>query len=120
MVKFALTFYLHLTMSKSTHFIGQPLYSQITKNIDKSGVLRVSRELGGERYIKSFDAWTHLVVMLYAILNRFDSLREITVSMQAEARKLTHLGIANIACKSTLSDANRRRSEEVIGAIYRG
>ena len=120
MVKFALTFYLHLTMSKSTHFIGQPLYSQITKNIDKSGVLRVSRELGGERYIKSFDAWTHLVVMLYAILNRFDSLREITVSMQAEARKLTHLGIANIACKSTLSDANRRRSEEVFGAIYRG
>ena len=51
MVKFALTFYLHLTMSKSTHLIGQPLYSQITKNIDKSRVLRISKEFGGERYI---------------------------------------------------------------------
>lgn len=120
MVKFALTFDLHLPIGKSTHFIGQPLYSQITKNIDKSKILRISRELGGERYIKSFDAWTHLVVMLYAILNRFDSLREITVSIQAEARKLNHLGIANIAYKSTLPDANRRRPEGVFGAIYRG
>ena len=73
-VKFALTFYLHLTMSKSTHFIGQQLYSQITKNIDKPGVLRISRELGGERYCNqrplagratcsrnSFDTLEHVV-----------------------------------------------------------
>ncbi|MGL4853413.1 MAG: DUF4372 domain-containing protein, partial [Phocaeicola sp.] len=75
-------------MGKSTHFSGQPLYSQIIKLLDKSKVLKISREFGGERYIKSFEGWTHTVVMLYAVIMRFDSLREITTSLQAEARKL--------------------------------
>ena len=37
--------------------------------------------MGGERYVKHFDAWQHLVIMLYAVIKRFDSLREITDSM---------------------------------------
>ena len=53
-------------MGKSTHFIGQPLYCQVIKLLDKSTILRLSRKYGGEYYIKRFDAWTHLVVMLYA------------------------------------------------------
>ncbi|KXO16476.1 hypothetical protein HMPREF3202_01383, partial [Prevotella bivia] len=37
--------------------------------------------MGGERYIKRFDSWTHLVVMLYAVIMRFDSLREILLTL---------------------------------------
>lgn len=106
-------------MGKSTHFNGQPLYSQIIKMLDKSKVLQMSRTCGGERYIKRFDAWTHLIVMLYAVIMRFDSLREISASLQAEARKLGHLGISIMPSRSTLSDANRRRSEAVFESIYR-
>ena len=106
-------------MSKSTHFIEQPLYSQIVKLLDRSRVLRISREHGGEHYVKRFDGWTHLVVMLYAVIMRFDSLREITASLEAEARKLRHLGISMMTSKSTLSDANMRRPETVFEAIYR-
>jgi hypothetical protein len=68
-------------MGKSTHFIGQPLYSQVIKLLGRSKILRISREQGGERYIKRFDAWAHLVVMLYAVIMRFDSLREISASL---------------------------------------
>lgn len=106
-------------MSKSTHFSGQPLYCQIIKLLDKSKVLRLSRENGGERYVKHFDSWSHLVVMLYAVIMRFDSLREITASLQAEARKLPHLGLSNMTARSTLADANKRRPEAVFEAIYR-
>lgn len=106
-------------MGKSTHFIGQPLYSQLIKLLDKSKILRISQEKGGERYIKRFDGWTHLVVMLYAVIMRFDSLREISMSLQAEARKLCHLGITIMPSRSTLSDANKRRPETVFEAIYR-
>ena len=81
-------------MGKSTHFIGQPLYSQVIKLLDKEKILEISRKNGGERYIKRFDSWTHLVVMLYGVIMRFDSLREISTSLQAEARKLCHLGIS--------------------------
>lgn len=106
-------------MSKSTHFSGQPLFNQIIKLLDKSKVLAISRNYGGERYIKSFDGWTHTVVMLYAVIMRFDSLREIVASLQVEARKLCHLSISTMTSRSTLSDANRRRPEAVFEALYR-
>ena len=91
----------------------------IIKLLDKSTILRISRKHGGEHYIKRFDCWTHLVVMLYAVIMRFDSLREITASLQAEARKLCHLGISSMPSRSTLSDANKRRPEVIFESIYR-
>lgn len=106
-------------MGKSTHFSGQPLYCQVIKLLDKSRILRLSREYGGEHYVKRFDIWTHLVVMLYAVIMRFDSLREIMASLQAESRKLCHLGIRLMPSRSTLSDANRRRPEIIFESIYR-
>ena len=106
-------------MGKSTHFSGQPLYSQVIKFMSKDRILQLSREHGGERYIKRFDCWTHLVVMLYAVIMRFDSLREISASLQGEARKLGHLGISMMPSRSTLSDANSRRPDAVFEAIYR-
>ena len=106
-------------MNKGTHFVGQPVYGQLLKLLDKSKILRFSRENGGERYVKHFDAWQHLVIMLYAVIKRFDSLREITDSMFPEARKLAHLGISLMPRRSTLSDANARRKECVFEAVYR-
>lgn len=106
-------------MSKSSHFSGQPLYGQVIKLLDKSKVLDFSRKYGGERYVKRFDCWTHLIVMLYAVIQRFDSLREITTSLLAETHKLGHIGIHFKIGRSTLADANKRRSEAIFEAIYR-
>ena len=50
-------------MSKSNLFFGQPLYGQLINLLDKEKNLELSRSKGGERYIKRFDAWTHLVTM---------------------------------------------------------
>ena len=105
-------------MSKSTHFIGQPLLGQLLSLIDQVDVHRISKKHGGEHYVKHFDAWHHLVSMLYAIIMRFDSLREIQTSMAAESRKLSHLGLTKIPRKSTISDANIRRPEKIFGEIY--
>ena len=106
-------------MGKSTHFFGQPMYNQLLKLLDKSEVLKISRENGGERYTKRFNGWVHLVVMLYAVIKRFDSLREITTSLLADTNKLSHLGITFKTSRSTLADANKRRPEAVFEAIYR-
>ena len=106
-------------MSKSSHFSGQPLYSQVIKLHDKSKILQISRENGGERYTKRFNGWVHMVVMLYAVIMRFDSLREITASLLAESRKLCHLGISFKIGRSTLADANVRRPEAIFEAVYR-
>ena len=106
-------------MGKSTHFFGQPMYNQLLKLLDKSEILKISRENGGERYTKRFNGWIHLVVMLYAVIKRFDSLREITTSLLADTNKLSHLGITFKTSRSTLADANKRRPEAVFEAIYR-
>ena len=106
-------------MGKSTHFIGQPMYNQALKLLDKSKILRISREKGGERYTKRFNGWTHLVVMLYAVIKRFDSLREITTSLLADTNKLAHIGILFKISRSTLADANMRRPHAIFEAIYR-
>ena len=106
-------------MNKGTHFNGQPMYGQLINLLDKDEILKFSRIHKGERYVKHFDAYQHLAVMLYAVIKRFDSLREITDSMFPEARKLAHLGISTMPRRSTLSDANARRPESVFEDTYR-
>lgn len=105
-------------MGKSTHFFGQPIYGQLIKSLDHDKIVEISRKHGGERYVKSFDGYTHLLTMLYAVIMRFDSLREIETTMITEVRKLHHVGIERIPKRSTLSDANARRSEKFFEEVY--
>ena len=106
-------------MSKSSNFFGQPIYGQLIKSLDREKIVEISRKHGGEKYIKSFDGFTHLLTMLYAVIQRFDSLREIETAMTAEVRKLHHVGVKTVPRRSTLSDANARRPESFFEEVYR-
>ena len=99
-------------------FFRTAAISQIIFLLDKYKILKISQELGGERYIKKFDIWHHLNSMLYATISRLDSLREIEMAMIAESRKLSHLGLTTVPKRSTLADANEKRPESIFGAIY--
>ena len=109
----------NITMGKSTHFFGQPVYGQLIRSLDRDKIIEISRKNGGEKYVKSFDGYTHLLTMLFAVIMRFDSLREIEAAMTAEVRKLHHIGIEKVPKRSTLSDANARRSEKFFEGVYR-
>lgn len=95
------------------------MFGQLIKLLDKQKVLDFSKNVGSEKYVKSFNAWQHLLVMLYAVIKRLDSLREISASMYPEANKLAHIGITSLPKRSTLSDANARRPESVFEKTYR-
>ena len=58
-------------MNKGTHFNGQPMYGQLINLLDKEEILKFSLKYHGERYVKHFDAYQHLTVMLYAVIKRF-------------------------------------------------
>jgi hypothetical protein len=106
-------------MGKSTHFTGQPVYSQVIKLLDKSKIKEISRQtLKSESYVKCFDGYTHLIVMLFGVLKHFDSLRELEIGMKAEVGKLQHLGINYVAKRSTIAEANIRRSQEFFAKVY--
>lgn len=71
--------------------------------------------MGCERYVKSLDGYTHLVVMLFDVFKHFDSLHELEIGMLAEANKLQNLGIYYMVRCSTLTEANKRRSKKSHG-----
>ena len=92
---------------------------QLINLLSKEEILKFSREHNGERYVKLFDAYQHLVIMLYAVIKRFNSLRKITDFMFPEARKLAHLGIKTMPRSCTLSDANASRPAAMYEDTYR-
>ena len=85
-----------ITMSKNGKFFDQSIYGQLIKSLDREKIAEIIRKYFGEKYVKSFDGYTHLLTMLYVVIQRFDSLREIEKSMIAEVRKLHHIDINTV------------------------
>ena len=105
-------------MGKSSFFTGQPIFSQLLHFIPRTLIFRIAQQNQADRYCKRFDSYTHLVSLLYAIFNRCDSLREVSSGLLAWEQRLAHLGIKYPPRRSTISDANNRRSAVVFEQIY--
>jgi hypothetical protein len=105
-------------MSKSTISAGQPIFSQILSYVSKGSVDRIAEDLSADHCCRYFTTHAHLVTMLYAIFNKCSSLREVITGLMAWEHRINHLGMNVTPKRSTLSDANGRRTEEVFGKIY--
>lgn len=105
-------------MVKSTFFTGQPILNQLLNLIDRSAVKSLARSGQHDRYYRYFDTYTHLVTMLYCVLNHCTSSREVVSGMQACCHKLQHIGIKKAPGRSTLCDANLKRSSKIFEQIY--
>ena len=105
-------------MNKSSHFIGQPILSQLLNLINRSSVNRIAKEHGSDKYYKTFKTWDHLVSMLYASLTNSKTLRQLSTGLMACEGKLSHLGLKQAPKRSTISDGNKNRSSEVFKSIY--
>src|SRR6187402_3799394 len=105
-------------MGKSTFFTGQPVLNQLLNLIDRNSVKTLSRAGQYDRYYRYFDTYTHLVTMLYCVLNKCTSSREVVSGMKACSNKLEHIGIKKAPGRSTLCDANMKRSYKVFELLY--
>ena len=105
-------------MNKSTFFTGQPIFSQILDLLSISRISKIAYQHRTDRYCKKFRTHDHLIVMLYTIFNKCTSIREVVTGLLACHTKLHHLGMSYSIRRSTLSDANKRRSSDVFEAIY--
>ncbi len=91
-------------MSKSSNFFGQPIYGQLIKSLNREKIVEFSRKHGGEKYVKSFDGYTHLLTMLYAVIQRFDSLREIDAESNSKCKFMQpYRKNASLECRSQFS-----------------
>ena len=105
-------------MNKSKNFSGQPIISQVLKFIPASIISRTAKREMSDRYYKRFKTYDHLVTMIFATLSGSSSLREVSSIMLACEGKINHLGLSSYPKRSTLSDANKKRSSSVFAAIY--
>jgi hypothetical protein len=105
-------------MNKSNYFFGQSVFGQLISLIDNSIVKTISKKHMSDHYIKKFDTSDHLISMLFSTFAHCSSLREVSGSMLGLKGKMQHFQLKNIPYKSTLGDANKRRSHLVFQDIY--
>jgi len=105
-------------MDKNTHFVGQPVLSQIFSCIGLAKINNAARKHKANHYYKRIPFRVHLVTLLYGVFSYCNGLRELCEGMLACEGKLTHLGLDKAPARSTLSDANTKRSYRVFESIY--
>lgn len=72
---------------------------------------------GGDRYVKHFSSWDHLVALVAAQLSGAASLRALELVWASQARCHYHLGAGPMA-RSTLADANVRRPAAILAETF--
>lgn len=107
-------------MGKDKRFVGQPILSQILDCIPSSLIHKANRKHKANRYYKSIPLRVHLVSLLYGVFSYCNGLRELCEGMLGCEGKLSHLGLDKAPARSTLSDANNKRSFQVFETIYEG
>src|SRR5690606_23838211 len=107
-------------MSEVKKFPGQPVLSQILDVIPSSLINEANRKHNSNRYYKRLSLRVHLVNLLYGVFSYCNGLRELCEGLLACEGKLAHLGLDKAPARSTLSDANNKRSYQVFETIYYG
>jgi hypothetical protein len=105
-------------MNKSNYFFGQSVFGQLISLIDSNLVNKVVKKHNSDYYTKKFSTSDHIISMLFSTFAHCNSLREVAGGMLGLKGKVNHFQLKNIPYKSTLSDANARRSHLVFQDVY--
>jgi len=105
-------------MNKSKNFSGTPIIKQILKYISQEDINRTAEKYNSDKYYKKFKTYDHLVTMLFATMSGVSSLRELSSVFLAFEGRINHLNLKHFPKRSTLSDANKKRTSKVFGNIY--
>jgi hypothetical protein len=107
-----------MSKDKTKKLVGQPIMNQILRLIPKSKISDIAKDTQCDRYYKKIPVMKHLTTMLFGVLSRCNSIREICAGMLLCEGKLNHIGLEKVIPQSTLADANRDRSCEVFERVY--
>ena len=105
-------------MSKNKYFSTKSVFGQLISFIPNSIVTKAVKNHNSDRYVKHFKSQDHLFSMLFCVLEKCNSLREVAQGMLALADKKESFRINHIPKRSTLSDANANRKVEFFEEIY--
>ena len=82
-----------MNKNNTKKLIGQPIFSQILNLIPNNIIRRSVKDKQSDRYYKGFTTKKHLICLLFGILNKCNTLRELCEGMLACEGKLNHFGL---------------------------
>ena len=71
------------------------------------------KKYDGNKYVKSFTCWNHLLVLLYGQLSNREGLRDLIVSITPFKSAFHHLGFGKNVSRSNLGKANEIREVKI-------
>jgi len=107
-------------MVKNTDLSGQPILCQLLSFVPSQIIESSVRAYQSDYYYKTMSTYRQLVFLLYGVISKCHSLRNLCKNLLFLEGKLCYLGINKLPAVSTLSDANINRSSDVFGSIYQG
>jgi hypothetical protein len=105
-------------MSKSNYFFGQSVFGQLISLIDESIINRAVKKYSTDYYVKKFTTKDQVISMLFCVIGKCNSIREVCGAMLGLKGKTKHFELNHLPKRSTLSDANKLRTHEVFEFIY--
>lgn len=87
-------------------------FQQLMKGLPRGTFDQLVKRRNADKYCKRFGHWDHLIAMLYAQLSGATGLRPLETGFNSHVAHHYHLGTSAIK-RSTLADANERRSDAV-------
>lgn len=94
------------------------VFHDLLKRVAWSRFDRLVDEHGADKHVRRLSTKSQFIALLYGQLSGAVSLREIVGGLESHAARLYHVGARPVS-RSTLCDANARRSSEVFAGLFR-
>jgi hypothetical protein len=93
--------------------VGRTIFSQLMDFVPHDEFRRIVKHYRGEYRVRHFSCWEQYLSMAFAQLTYRESLRDIETCLRSLGPTLYHSGIRSTLSRSTLADANERRSWKI-------
>ena len=92
---------------------GRYVFTQLVDFLPRKNFEWLVKKYEGNKYVKSFTCWNHLLVLLFGQLSNREGLRDLIVSITPFKSAFHHLGFGKNVSRSNLSKANETREVRI-------
>ena len=92
---------------------GRYVFSQLCDFLPTDHFKWLVKKYEGNKYVKSFTCWNHLMVLLFGQLSTREGLRDLIVTITPFKSAFHHLGFGKNVSRSNLSKANEIRKVKI-------
>jgi len=92
---------------------GKTVFAQLMDWLPKYEFDKCVKKYHGNYRVRELSCYEQFLIMAFAQLTGRDSLRAIVTCLEALGHRLYHAGIRSVVARSTLADANEKRSWEI-------